>query len=230
MEKVEKIFKNSSEIQDIADRVKILSINASIESARAGIKGKGFKVIASEISKLSEFTSSLVKNILTFINEAKQTASTTIQRFGIDDLFIQEKLKFHREEFVAFYDLMKSYYEDFNGIFSLVNSTTNEINSHIAKFNPVFQYHDIAIQQLQNLGKIIKEIIEEQKTDADMARIIESTENGIKQKILDTILLKAEKTISTVHEIRLINDFAEKYGRKKLIEINEEQSCSIEIF
>ena len=54
LQALSKINDMAEQILVITDQTNLLSLNASIEAARAGEAGRGFSVVASEISQLSD--------------------------------------------------------------------------------------------------------------------------------------------------------------------------------
>ena len=69
-------------INDIAEETNLLSLNASIEAARAGVAGKGFSVVATQIRKLADqclASAGKISNIVTEITEATKEAVNTAQ-------------------------------------------------------------------------------------------------------------------------------------------------------
>lgn len=85
---VEEISKISQLIEDISEQTYLLSLNASIEAAKAGESGKGFAVVATEIGALSQQTSdalkqtgNIIQNSADIIQRGLETAGQTAKAF-----------------------------------------------------------------------------------------------------------------------------------------------------
>lgn len=61
-------------VGDIAEQTNLLALNASIEAARAGVHGKGFSVVASEIRKLAENTKKSLDGMGVFLSDVQTAA------------------------------------------------------------------------------------------------------------------------------------------------------------
>ncbi len=78
-EQSQKIGDTINVIVDIADKINLLSLNASIEAARAGEYGRGFAVVADEIGKLAFQTSESIKDIEKVLLQSTKTTETGVE-------------------------------------------------------------------------------------------------------------------------------------------------------
>ncbi len=94
-------------IQGIAEQTKLLSLNASIEAARAGDAGKGFSVVANEVGKLAEQSSTAAYEITNAISNMEEITHDATKEFKQMQKKTITNLTIANDSKSSFDDLMK---------------------------------------------------------------------------------------------------------------------------
>ena len=133
-------------IQNIADQTNLLSLNASIEAARAGDAGRGFAVVAEEIRKLAEQATGSAAEVEHVINNLMKNYELIVEKMHATTANIQAQSEKITNTDKSFADLENAI-KDADGRITAIRQVTDALNNNKGK----------VIDSINNLSAISEE-------------------------------------------------------------------------
>jgi methyl-accepting chemotaxis protein len=175
-------------INDISDRINLLSLNAAIEAARAGEAGRGFAVVADEISKLADQTASSIQEIDRLIRANNEEIAR-----GMDGV----------NRSVA---VMRSIIEGMETVNGVINTSSENMRLQVAKNTEVNNEADmtrIRSDEIKVAGEELRNVMEEiTKSISSMNELIQANASGAEQMASSSNIVK-EVALSLKQEVEL---------------------------
>ncbi|MBO5353829.1 MAG: chemotaxis protein [Lachnospiraceae bacterium] len=152
-DKIDKVDSIANMILRISNQTTILSLNASVESARAGEAGKGFSVVAEQIRQLAEETKDFTKNITNTVEELNVNAKTVVNAMGVSLNAADNQKQMIRTAAEAF--------DELSGNMNILIKNTQEIGNRIDRLSVANNQIVESITQLSALSEEVSASAEE---------------------------------------------------------------------
>lgn len=188
---VELIKDLTNDILSIASQTNLLALNASIEAARAGDAGKGFSVVASEISQLADTSHDTATNIqninaliLETVHELTENANNLVS-------YIQETIL---PDYDSFVDAGMQYSKDANHINQIVNTFHNMSDELQKQTDHVQEYaKSISNSVLESSDGIRSAALNTEKLSGQISNI--STKILANKEVANSLSKEAERFV-----------------------------------
>lgn len=176
-----RIDEMASQILSIASQTNLLSLNASIEAARAGDAGKGFAVVAGEIGNLANSSSEAATQIQAICNETKNNIENIQACFDQIILFLEKDIQ---TQFVEFSKATKDYHQSIQEIQSIITDIANASSTFVETVDEIHSLiqsvSDVPGSQTVNSQDILDKVRQTEITTEEMTVIVnQNKENAI---------------------------------------------------
>ena len=142
----QKIKEATNLITSIAEETNLLSLNASIEAARAGDQGRGFAVVAAQIQKLAEQSNESAKQIETIISQLIADSGKSVETMNIvKDIMVKQSENVTKTD------------EHFGQVLKGIENSIEAINRIAGKTEEMDKARVSVVDTVQNLTAIAEE-------------------------------------------------------------------------
>lgn len=183
---VDKVSNIVSVIEEISSETNLLSLNASIEAARAGDAGKGFAVVAQEIRVLSDNTNTELENIKQIISSLVEECRYCVQASGTiveDNAKQKEEIKAVLDEFGSLDEQIQKTAEKADEIEELVTAMI-ELNDDITKSsNSLTDVSAANAAATEEMNANIEELNAMMHGVSEMAEHMNNESDGLKEAL-----------------------------------------------
>lgn len=138
-------------VTDIADQSNILSVNASIEAAKAGDQGKGFAVVAQEVKTLADQSKEATNQVKTILNDIQKATSAAVMATERGTKSVEEAIELAEQAGNAIDRLENQVNESSDAASQIVASNQQQL-SGIDQLSEAMESINDATQQ--NLGGV----------------------------------------------------------------------------